>query len=553
MGKNITRRNVLKGAALTGLAAAANAMPVFAAEGDVFDEQYDVVVVGMGGAGMNAAVAAYEEGAKVLLVEKAAGEHLGGNTYFSGQALLSTDDADEFLKYITALMGEFKNYDPECLKAYAEGAAGNWQWLVDVIGMDPDEASPAEYVRGLWGGESTWEYSEHVFNSDHAGIFAHWDEFPELEGSRHSLVIMMDGKSFNGAYYDTLREAVRVREGENMTVWFSSPAKKLILGEDGAVIGVVVEKEGQLVTVGAKGGVCMCCGGYESNQSMISSNCQIPYLYPGSFRAGAGVGNTGDGIAMCTAIGAELWHMSNLSGMGYGYHVPGTDHAASLSAGRNGIYVGPTGGRFVNEGATSRHGRIQFGGSWNLPVMPMPAFAVVDADHIGSAMVSGFSQGNADEIANGTVYSGETLADLAEAIRARAPQFNLNGEFEEAVAKYNAHVAAGEVDDFGRKCTVPVANGPFYAVEIAPALSFNTQGGPRHSAKAEVLDTNHMPIPGLFSGGEFGSIWPDMYNGGGNLGETCIFGRMCGKNAGLRAKGEFEPTTEPCKLAWDLE
>lgn len=85
---------------------------------------------------------------------------------------------------------------------------------------------------------------------------------------------------------------------------------------------------------------------------------------------------------------------------------------------------------------------------------------------------------------------------------------------------------------------------------MCPTL-LNTQGGPRHSAKAEVINTEDMPIPGLFSGGELGSIFPDMYNGGGNLGETMVFGRIAGENAAKRAKGEFEPTTEPVSLVQD--
>ncbi|MBR2836037.1 MAG: FAD-binding protein [Coriobacteriales bacterium] len=548
MSQNITRRNLVKGTALAGAAAAINAMPVFAAEGEAFDDEYDVVVVGMGGAGMNAAVAAYEEGAKVLIVEKAPEDAIGGNTYYSGQAVLSTDDADAFNTYLVGLMGEYKNYDPECLRAYAEGAAGNWNWLVDVIGMNPEEACPTEYVKGMWGGESTWHWYDDAWGSGRGGLIAWWNEFPELEGSDHSYVIMMDSRAFNSKYYLTLKAAVDARLGENLTVWRGAPARKFILSEDGAVVGVVVEKDGELVKVGAKGGVCMCCGGFEANPTMAASFCQIPYMY-----ARAGVGNDGDGIYMCQAIGAQLWHMSNLSGLGYGYHMPGTNSATSVSISRKGILVGPAGGRFVNEAASSRHGRIKQGGGWIIPPMPMPAFAVVDADQIASPLVSGFSDGNADEIADGTVYSGDTLEELAEKIRVRAPQFNLNGEFVDAVNNYNAHVDAEEVDDFGRKCTVPVKTPPFYAIEICPALSFNTQGGPRHSAKGEILDTHAMPIPGLFAGGEFGSIFPDMYNGGGNLGETCIFGRIAGRNAGLRAKGEFEPTTEPCKLQFELE
>ena len=38
------------------------------------------------------------------------------------------------------------------------------------------------------------------------------------------------------------------------------------------------------------------------------------------------------------------------------------------------------------------------------------------------------------------------------------------------------------------------------------------------------------PIPNLYSAGEFGSVWCDMYNGGGNLGECCAFGRIAVRN-----------------------
>lgn len=175
-----------------------------------------------------------------------------------------------------------------------------------------------------------------------------------------------------------------------------------------------------------------------------------------------------------------------------------------------------------------------------------------DADHIADPLASGFSEGNANEIESGEIISGETLEELAENIRnaGAAPNFDLNGEFQDAVARYNAHVEAGETDDFGRACTAAIKTGPFYALEMCPTM-LNTQGGPRHNGQCQVLDLDSMPIQGLFSAGELGSIFPDMYNGGGNLGETMVFGRIAGTNAALRAKGEFEGATEPATLVSD--
>ena len=550
----ITRRDLVKGAAMGAAATAAlgatSALAAESAKKDAgFDEEYDVVVLGMGAAGMNAAIAAYEEGAKVLLCEKAPEGAVSGNTRFAGQNVLSTDDADAFYKYLTGLMGNYGNYDAECLRAYADEAAKNWDWSINVLGVDPEKACPEDESGIGTPDHPTWVHKDDAWHMGRAGWVPMWNEFPEIEGNEASLNILFNATEFDMSYYNTLVENVQKREGENMTVWYGAPGKELIQDEDGAVTGVVVEKDGSEVRVGAKGGVCMCVGGFESNRALISSYAQLPYLYP---RAGAF--NEGDGIKMCQAVGAQMWHMSNLSGLGFGYHAEGTPSAVSIKGAKLGVIVGPCGGRFMNEAASSRHGRVSFGGAWNMTPMPMPAYLIVDADHLEKPLVTGFSDGNADEIASGAILSGDTIEDLAQAIRdaGKAPDFNKNGELDDALAKYNAHVDAGETDDFGRECTEAVKNGPFYAVELCPTL-LNTQGGPRHNAKAQVLDTKDMPIEGLFSAGEFGSIFPDMYNGGGNLGETMIFGRVAGQNAAHRAEGTFEGATEPSVLECETE
>lgn len=111
-------------------------------------------------------------------------------------------------------------------------------------------------------------------------------------------------------------------------------------------------------------------GGFEPNQATASSYTQLISMYPR-----VGMFNEGDDILMCQAIGARLWHMSNLAGLGCGYRLPGTSASASTAAGRRGIFAGPAGGRFVNETASSCRGRIGFGGGWSIPPTPMPAFA----------------------------------------------------------------------------------------------------------------------------------------------------------------------------------
>ena len=150
MEKNISRRSFLKGTAIgaAGIAAATAGLKLQSGKAEdaiAWDAEYDVVVLGFGGAGANAAVAAYENGAKVLLAEKAPEGAEGGNTAVSGQFVMSTDDADGLYDYLTTLMGKFQNWDPEAVRAYCEGCVENYAWMTGPMGGDPEIISPTEH------------------------------------------------------------------------------------------------------------------------------------------------------------------------------------------------------------------------------------------------------------------------------------------------------------------------------------------------------------------------------------------------------------------------
>ncbi|HJE96063.1 MAG TPA: FAD-binding protein [Ligilactobacillus acidipiscis] len=72
--------------------------------------------------------------------------------------------------------------------------------------------------------------------------------------------------------------------------------------------------------------------------------------------------------------------------------------------------------------------------------------------------------------------------------------------------------------------------GPFYVIALVQIV-LNTPDGPLRNSKAEVLDTNEQPIPHLYSAGEFGGICANDYQGGSNMAECLIFGRIAGENA----------------------
>ena len=104
-------------------------------------------------------------------------------------------------------------------------------------------------------------------------------------------------------------------------------------------------------------------------------------------------------------------------------------------------------------------------------------------------------------------------------------------ELTRTVAQWNECCAQGEDVYFHRPASTlnPVEGAPYYALYCPPTM-LNTDGGPRRSAKGEILDLEGQPIPHLYSAGEFGSVWSHMYQGAGNLAECLAFGRISVRN-----------------------
>lgn len=526
--KNIDRRHFVSGTALAGAGLATlgiiGSTDVALAQEITWDAEYDVVVAGIGFAGSVAAITAAEEGASVLLVDKAPEGSTGGNSRVSGQYIQATDDADAMYTYLSALMGDFPNWDPDVLRAHVDGTREQYDWLVNVMGADPtilvqDESWDTTYSKG---------YYTEAFG-DKGGYVQQWSEFPEFEGAEHCLSFLITGKGFDSAFYQLCQDNIAKR---NIDVWYESPAKHLIMDTEGTVIGVQIETADGVQNIKANGGVVLACGGYESNQEMMANFMQQPENYTYGC-----IYNTGDGIAMGQEAGASFWHMSTGAAFMWGYKPDDMQACVwpPVSTTR-GIFVGPSGSRYVNEQAESRHGRINIGGAFLIRQTPRPTYAVMDSALAAQYKFQAtFSDGNVDEIANGTLLSGETLADLAEAMGVDADTF------EKTVARFNEDYAAGRDADYGRPYDTivgPIEQGPFYALKLVPVL-LNTQGGPRRNALAQVVDPDLNPIEGLFSAGELGALWPDNYNGGGNIGECCTFGRLAGRNAAKRARGEL--------------
>lgn len=486
-----------------------------------WDAEYDVVVIGFGGAGANASMAAAEEGASVLLTEKAPEGHEGGNTRYCAQVILNYMDYDSGMAYVEKANEGYDTATPEILDFIVRGSMENPEWL-----------------KSLGLSEMTMDYA--------------LGEYPEFPGADHAVIFTVKNPEVTSGktYWETVRQGV-VDRADSITVWFESPAKHLIQDPfTKTVIGVQIERGGKLLNVRAKNGVVLSCGGFENNEEMVENYTQRERMYPlGSTY------NTGDGIHMAVEVGADLWHMNALSGPWITIKTDDMDRAyfggmtQNLAKNNASIYVGPSGARFMAESGWQRHGHTHYAGNYYSQLTPYPMYMIFDesAREAGLVAPSQFSADLSAEIASGTIIQADTIAELAEKIGVNVDQptpnviqplapgwddtYRLQGLVNQ-VELYNRYCKDGKDLQFDRRSEtlVPIEKAPFYALEIQPAM-VNTQGGAKRNIECEVLDTEGNPIPHLYSAGEFGSFYAGAYTGGGNLAETMFTGRTAGRNA----------------------
>jgi succinate dehydrogenase/fumarate reductase flavoprotein subunit/uncharacterized protein with FMN-binding domain len=534
MGGTLSRRNFLTGAGIAALGAASLGLVGCGQESDSgaqkggsvsvdylnsikWDAEYDVVVVGFGGAGCVSSITAADAGAKVLLTEKAPLGDEGGNTRYCEQQILFVDDYDEGVKFMKGMAHGFDTATDDIIDFMVRGSMENRDWLISMGADKVDSSALAkEYGFTMEGEFGNWL-------SDDGTMFC---EFPEriMPGGNYVRNITISGTTDGGRklYWKLMRKNV-VDRTDSIDVWFESPAVKIIQDPlSKVVLGVSVNRKGQEVNVRAKNGVILSCGSYEANMDMYETYGGLPVAYPmGSLY------NTGDGIDMAKEIGADLWHMNAFSGPWLAPKQPNVDRTyfcgmyQRFTNGGSCIYVGGDGTRFVAESGWHKHGHINYSGTWKSQIAPDVMYAVFDQKAKDSG---GQPMNTVDEE---QVISANTIAELATAIDINTDSLTAT------VERYNRYCDGGVDEQFNRHPDTLdkiSASGPYYAVRLFPGC-VNCQGGPVRNTKCEVLDRDGNPIPRLYSAGELGSFWAGLYDGGGNIAETMYSGRAAGANA----------------------
>ena len=481
-----------------------------------WDVEADVAVVGFGAAGVAASVTAHDLGAKVVILEKAPEGQEGGNTRVAGQGYLNTSSVEKAAAYLTALCGPYAVPEP-MVQVWAAEMCRNNAWL-ESLGGDPQEHQHPP-----------------------VGI-----EFPDLPGS-DCVHKFHDGPTYGYSYTWKLFE--RLVKERPIPILYETAGRELIQ-HNGEIIGIRAERGEKSIVVKARQAVVLTCGGFENNQEMIRNYLPgVPYCYTSGTPY-----NDGDGITMAMSVGADLWHMNNYAGPSMALKVPEIRTTFSMQALHFSkripggmIVVGPDSRRFTDEKYKTRHGKIPVNGSWLPLSTPCPMFMIFDHTLFSAAPLYDkhpshgwtqiierydWSEDNRAELAKGWIKSADTLPALASVLGLDP------ATLADTVGRWNRYCDAKHDPDFGRTLMMePVADGPFYAIELSPSM-LNTQGGPRRNEKGQIVRPDGSPIARLYSAGELGSIYSYLYQGTGNIGECLAFGRVSGRNAAAETPWE---------------
>ena len=490
---------------------------------------YDVVVLGGGGAGLTASITAAQNGAKVILVEKAGS--LGGNTLIAGQGFNACDpERQANTEMSEALLGQLKSYldlDPADFGAFAEVLETVKGQINDYIASGSTTLfdSPELHMLHTYMGGKRTGLDGTVIEPDLelARTFAtnaldalEWAESIGAQWNDTTSTILgaMWPRSHglaNGNVITILTDAAKANGVEIVT---DTRANELIV-ENGKVVGVkATTSEGANVTLHANSGVVLATGGFSANAPMV---VEYNNYWPGlsdTMPSTNAPTITGDGIVMAKAVGADLVGMGFAQLMPSSHPVDGSLFSGIWGSAETQVFVNKEGKRYVNEYAErdvlSKAALAQTDGIF---------YIICDNKIAKNADVAGME-------AKGNVVVADTLEELAEKLGIPADTF------VETIERYNSFVDAQKDDDFGKPLFgEKIDEAPFVATPRSPSLH-HTMGGVKIDTNTHVISTEGNVIDGRYAAGEVtGGLHAGNRLGGNAMTDFLVFGRIAGENA----------------------
>jgi len=554
--KNFDRRAFLKGAALAGVAPAAQAAP----PARKWDHEADVVVVGSGAAGLPASIIAKENGASVIMIEAIddIGGHaavctgnipLGGGT--AAQKAAGIVDSPEILfKDLTdwSTLGsngaaEYRFNDRDIVRAFADNNVMAYDFLV---------AHGLVWTKPVPDRGGMTQAGKSAPRAMHAAIL----DYVRIQTG--VAVPIETGKTISGGI-GIVRPLEAAAKKAGVQILLEHRMTSIIRENNntGRVTGITVEAKGKKLSIRARKGVIVATGGSTANVEFrrifdprlteeYCSNAGEPYTSQDA---------SGEIAAM--EVGASLWgtaaqtgefgsHISKAGYVGCQHGYPaispqwqtGSKYFNKVRAiglhvqdYQNVICVNQVGLRFYDEtkgafGNAAAMGEanpnykpndwrnaanIKFDPSGYLPAAMSlnggtgpgggPIWCIFDAAAVEREKFT-VNPPYVDREA-GFFFSADTIAGLAAAIKNKYQKNPMPAQaLQETITRYNSFVDAGKDADFDKaKPKYKIEKPPFYAAWAVPIMH-DCRAGLRVNANFQVQDLRGKVIPGLYCAGE---------------------------------------------------
>ena len=499
----------------------------------------DVVVVGLGLAGVSATRAACEAGASVVAFEKGTDFGLGSKdccAYGSKLFLERFPEIEPFWAHGAELLANeiskgcmYRN-NARILKKWIEINGANVDWYMSAV---PEE----QLSIGTSANGNTFDRM-----ADCTLYAAGWPIPSEYDPSAENLPCLpgsfkMAGslnKGFLAANLDRAFDAA----GDALQVFRTTRALRL-LKEDGRVCGVVAQDaDGKMYKATAARGVVLATGDFMNDESMLAA--LLPQVLASGYHPNGDNNwymtkdqdgnscNTGDGHRMALWAGAKMQDypcsMSHL-----------VANACSCFGTVPFLMLDRDGRRFMNEDVQGQ----QYAES----VRQLPerrAFQIFDAAWPEEMPFMPYGHGKSPSatqedldarIEAGTTVAADTLEELFAAIDIDAEAALVS------VARYNELCDAGADTDFGKTPSrlFALRTPPFYAAQVGRGDDLVTMSGIECDELCRALDADRAVVPGRFvagnvQGGRFANIYPETALGV-SVSMALSFGREAGTNA----------------------
>ena len=489
---------------------------------------YDVIVVGGGNAAMCAALSAREQGARVLVLEKAPEAWRGGNGFFTAGgfrfAFKSFEDVCE-------LVGDLSDEEKASMDVplYSEDT-----YYDDLMRVTEDLADADLALTLVRESQPTmrWMKSQGIrwipmFGRQAYKVGGRFTFFGNL-----ILEAVGGGPGLIDMEYESAKKA-------GIDVRFEAKAFRLLTDARGRVTGVEIKTpDGTSESIAARA-VVLASGGFEANVEM-----RTRYLGPNwdLARVRGTPYNTGDGIRMALDIGAQAWgNWSGCHAVQWDYNAP---WHGDRKVGDNfqkhsypiGIIVNVNGERFVDEGADMRNYTYVKYGREVIKQPRRAAFQIFDQKTVHMTREE-------YRIREVTKAEANTIEELA-----RKLEIDEEG-LVRTVREFNAAVQPGTFNPAikdGKRTkgiTPPKSNWaqpldapPYVGFAVTTGITF-TFGGLHITTSGEVLDNEGRRMGGLYAAGELvGGLFYNNYPGGAGLMAGAVFGRIAGRSAAQAAR-----------------